>query len=532
MLIWFTMSPTPFITAESSTIVLPDDISTLKQMVHHLLGDMRTKDREILNLKCQLESLKRRIFGRRSEKIDPNQLALFEDLTRQLEEAQAEQAAEPAIPSRPKNNGSKKGHDRRPLPADLPRERIEIPPKAQDLHCANCGRDKDKIGEEITEELDYVPASFVIRQYVRPKFACTDCAEGVVIADLPPRPIPKGIPGPGLLAHVLTSKYCDHAPLHRQFGIFHRHQVNLAVSTLCDWVRDMADLLLPIVLEIKQQLLQSHHINTDDTPVLVQGLSGEPSGQGYLWVCIGDRKHVVFDFTDNHSRAGPLSLLGHYEGYIQADAHSSYNALFEPEANGRESPRIEVGCWAHTRRKFYEARLDDRRRCTEMLALIGRLYEVEREAKETKLTPDDRRALRHERSVPILADIRSRLERWSIEVLPKNPVAQAVQYARNQWTALNRFLEDGRLSLDNNIAERMLRIAAVGRKNYLFFGSDAGGHRAAVIYSLVASCKLIGLDPFEYLREVITRTCDPQFNDFADLTPVRWQAARQTHPAS
>ena len=237
---------------------------------------------------------------------------------------------------------------------------------------------------------------------------------------------------------------------------------------------------------------------------------------------------AIFDFTNNHSRAGPLSILGPYAGYVQADAHKGHDFLFEPMPDGTPSPRIEVGCWAHTRRKFYDARLDDRRRCTEMLALIGRLYDVEREAKEAKLKPDDRLALRQERSVPVLDEIRSRLEPWSIELLPKNPVAQAVHYARAQWTALNRFLEDGRLPLDNNISERLLRIAAVGRKNYMFFGSEAGGHRAAVIYSLVASCKLIGLDPFAYLRDVIATTCDPAFDHFADLTPAAWQAA---HPA-
>ena len=191
-----------------------------------------------------------------------------------------------------------------------------------------------------------------------------------------------------------------------------------------------------------------------------------------------------------------------------------------------------MGCWSHTRRKFYDARLDDRRRCSEMLALINRLYEVEREANEDKLEHDARLALRRERSAPILDDIRFRLEPWSIELLPKNPAAQAVQYALNQWTALNRFLEDGRLPLDNNISERILRLAVIGRKNYMFFGSDAGGHRAAVIYSLVASCKLIGLDPFEYLRDVIARTCDPKFDNFADLIPSRWQAAHQDNSDS
>lgn len=514
-----------------ATIQLPNSLDTCHQMIAHLLSDMQDKDREILNLKCQLESLKRRIFGRKSEKIDPNQLALFEDLTRQLEEAEKASAAE-AAENNTNGNGRKKGHGRRPLPADLPRERIEIPPAEQDLTCPCCDQAKVKISEKITEVLDYVPASFIVRQYVRPEYMCKRCEGEFTIADLPPQPIPKGIPGAGLLAQVLTSKYADHAPLNRQFSIFRRHDVDLAVSTMCDWVRDMADLLSPIVIEMKRQIPLAHRINTDDTAVLVQNLSGKVCGKGYLWTYILDDTQVVFDFTDNHSRAGPLRMLGHYAGYVQADAHSSYNALFEPEKDGAPSPRVEVGCWAHTRRKFYDARLDDRRRCTEILALIRRLYDVEGEAKKDELAPDKRLALRKEKSVPILNEIHPRLEQWSIELLPKNPVAQAVQYALAQWKALNRFLEDGRLPLDNNISERMLRLAAVGRKNYMFFGSEAGGHRAAIIYSLVASCKLIGLDPFAYLRDVIATACDPAFDRFTDLTPAAYKAARPTQTLS
>jgi transposase len=513
-----------------ATAQLPDNVDTLKQMIAHLLADMQDKDREILNLKCQLEALRRRIFGRKSEKIDPNQLALFEDLAQQLAQAEAEKASsQEAADERPGTDGrgKTKGHGRKPLPADLPRDRIELPPDEKDLTCPRCDQAKVKISEKITEVLDYVPASFVVRQYIRPEYMCKGCEGEFIIADLPPQPIPKGIPGPGLLAQVLTSKYADHAPLNRQLGIFRRHGVEIAVSTMCDWVRDMADLLSPIAIEIRRQILQSHRINTDDTSVLVQNLSGKACGKGYLWVYIGDGVQVLFEFADNHSRAGPLGILGHYAGYVQADAHSSYNALFEPSPDGTPSPRIEVGCWAHTRRKFYDARLDDRRRCTEMLGLIGRLYNVEREAKETELEPDDRLDRRKEDSVPILDQIRSRLEQWSVELLPKNPVAQAVHYARGQWTALTRFLEDGCLPLDNNIAERMLRLAAVGRKNYMFFGSDAGGHRAAVIYSLVASCKLAGADPFAYLRDAITIACDSTFDRFADLTPAAWKAARQ-----
>ncbi|MFQ5620103.1 MAG: IS66 family transposase [Rhodospirillales bacterium] len=523
-------------TTESPATTLPDDIHTCHQMIEHLLADMHGKDREILDLKCQLEALRRRIFGRRSEKIDPNQLALFEDLTRQLEAAEAEktsgesESATGGTEAAPKasRNGKKTGHGRRALPADLPRERIEHHPPREERICPCCREPMTIFGEEITEELDYVPASFVVRQYVRPKYACKRCQEGVVVAELPARPIPKGIPGSGLLAQVLTSKYADHLPLNRQQGIFRRHGIELAASTMCDWVRDMADLLSPIVIEMKRQVLASHLINTDDTPVVVQGPSGRPCGKGYLWVYIGDGRQAIFEFTQTRSRAGPLGFLGDYEGYVQADAYGGYDVLFKPLDDGGASPRVEVGCWAHARRKFYDARLDDRRRCTEMLALIGRLYEVERDAKE--LDPDARCALRRERSAPVLNEIEAKLQAWSIELLPKNPVAQAVGYARAQWKALTRYIDDGRLPIDNNIAERALRMAAVGRKNWLFFGSDAGGHRAAVIYSLVAGCKLSRIDPFAYLRDVIARVCLPGFTRFAELTPAAWKAARQVSP--
>ncbi len=366
---------------------LPDDLATLKAMIQVLLDDVRDKDRTILNLKCQLEALRRRIFGRRSEKVDPKQMLLFEELSQQLQAAEEQAANEVSEPQEdtkterpPKKR--KKGHGRRSLPADLPRERIVHNPPEDERTCLGCGQKMRVIGEEVTEELDYVPASFVVRQHVRPKYACKTCADGVVVADLPPRPIPKGIPGPGLLAQVLTSKYADHQPLHRQQGILGRHDVAISGSTMCDWVREMADLLSPIVVEMKQQVLQAHLINTDDTPVLVQGSSGEPTRRGYVWVYIGDGAQVVFDFTETRSRDGPLAVLGGYSGNVQADAFKGYDILFLPSADGRPSPRTEVGCWAHTRRKFYDARSQDELRCTEMLALVRGLYAVEREAKE------------------------------------------------------------------------------------------------------------------------------------------------------
>jgi transposase len=255
------------------------------------------------------------------------------------------------------------------------------------------------MGEEITEEWDYVPASFIVRQHVRVKYVCKHCQEAVVIVDLPPRPIEKGRPGTGLLVHVLTSKYCDHLPLHRQQGIFRRHDVDIHRSTMCDWVRDSAHLLSPIVHYMKQLIRLSKIINTDDTPVPVLDGSRTQTRKGYLWTYIGDRCVAVFDYTPTHSRDGPVAFLGDYGGYVQADAYKGYDAFF---AMGHAT---EVGCWAHTRRRFYDARTTDPQCAHEMLALIGKLYDVERQAKENKLDVSAINELRQERSKPVLEEI-------------------------------------------------------------------------------------------------------------------------------
>ncbi len=293
---------------------------------------------------------------------------------------------------------------------------------------------------------------------------------------------------------------------------------------MCDWVRDAALLLEPIVAEMKRRILSSKKLHTDDTPVPVRDESRRQTRKGYLWVYLDGDTDVAFDYTPNRSRAGPLNFLGDYAGYVQADAYSGYDEYF------KKSGATEVGCWAHARRKFYDARFDDRWRCTEMLALIGKLYEVEREAKE--LEADARRTLRQQRSRPILDQIEQRLNSWSVQMLPKSPPGKAVTYARNQWLALTRYLDDGDLAIDNNAAERTLRMIAIGRKNWLFAGSDAGGQRAAVIYSLVSSCKLAGIDPFAYLRDVLDRVSTHPVSRVADLTPAGWKANLTPNPAS
>jgi transposase len=505
------------ITSDTPNTDLPNDIPTLHRMVQQLLSNVNEQARQIVDLQTQLEWFKRHTFGRRSEKLDANQLTLFEGVTDTEDQENASEDSDPTpIDVVKKSKNHRNG--RRPLPAHLPRERIEHHPPKEELVCPCCGRAKQVMGEEVTEELDYVPASFIVRQHVRLKYVCKHCQEDVVIADLPPRPIEKGRPGTGLLAHVLTSKYCDHLPLHRQEGIFKRHGVDIHRSTMCDWVRDCAHLLSPIVHYMKQIILQSKIINTDDTPVPILDGSRTQTRKGYLWAYIGDKRTVVFDYTPSHSRDGPVAFLGDYGGYVQADAYKGYDAFFET------GDATEVGCWAHTRRKFYDGRTTDPRHAHEMLALIGKLYDIEREAKQNELDAPAVKELRQQHSKPILAEISPRLEDWSITVLPKSPMGQAVGYARGQWKALNRYLDDGDLDIDNNLSERVLRTVALGRRNWMFAGSDAGAERAAVIYSLVATCKLCHLDPFAYLRDVLDRVSTHPASRIAELTPSAWKS--------
>jgi transposase len=495
------------IKTEQSTVELPKDVETLHQMIAQLLADVD-------DLNKQLAWFKHYVFGRRSERVDPSQLILFNGLEAESEEP-PRQTPVAALSGPKKRNGNHKG--RRPLPADLPRERIEHhPPKEQQV-CSVCGHPKQIIGEEVTEQLDYVPASFVVRQHVRYKYACKQCQEGVCIADLPAFPIEKGRPGSGLLAHVLTSKYADHLPLHRLEGIFARHGIDLQRSTLCDWVGACAELLSPIVKEVHRQILRSRKIHTDDTPVPVQIRGRKKTRKGYLWTYIGEGNNVVFDYTPTRCREGPIAFLEDYDGFVQADAYQGYDKLF---AKGKCT---EVGCWAHGRRKFFEAKDSDPARAYEMLALIRELYDVEHQAKEQALDAVGIVEIRWQSSKPVLEKIHSRLEEWSGQALPKSPIGKAVTYALGQWIALNRYVDHGFLSIDNNLAERVLRMVVIGRKNWLFAGSDKGGKRAAIIYSLVASCKLCGIDPFAYLRDVIDRVSIHPAKEISQLIPSNWK---------
>jgi len=498
---------------------LPADLPTLRQLVAELLAALQEKERRIGQLSAQLETLRRRLFGRSSEKLDPDQMVL--DLGAWLAAHLPEPAVEtPEPPATEKEKVARRGHGRGRLPQHLPRHRTEYHPAAEDLVCRECTGELKPIGEEASEQLEYVPASLFVRVHARIKYACPHCQGNVVCGSLPVQPIDKGLPGPGLLAHVLTSKYGDHLPLNRLEGIFQRQGVELSRSTLCDWVGASASLLEPLVQEMRVDLLSSRKIHTDDIPVPVLDKDRTSTKTGRLWTYVGDaeHEHIVFDYTPDRSRDGPQRFLAGYQGYLQADAYAGYDIVYA----GKQV--IEVGCWAHARRKFFDAIKSDPARSRIALAHIRALYEVEKQGRE--LSAAERCELRVAEAKPQLNTFKSWLDAESQKVLPKSPIGEAIGYACAQWVALTRYLEDGILEPDNNRAERALRRVAVGRKNWMFAGSDEGGRRAAIVYSLIASCAALKIDPYAYLRDVIERipSCSGA-SELRLLTPKAWKAA-------
>jgi len=497
------------ITTDSSLEQLPDDPGTLKQMVLTLLG-------QIDDLNGQLYYLKRQLFGKKSEKLDPTQRLLFENLYDQVKSEIDRQKPPRAQSVKKRKRANHQG--RNPLPKDLPREVIEIEPPEEEKTCPVCHKQKQRIGSEETEKLEYIPASFYVKKYVRYKYACKACESHISIGQLPPMAIDKGIPGEGLLSHIITSKYCDHNPLNRLEGILKRHGVDINVSTMCDWVGKSADLLAPLVKRMHEKILQSPKINTDDTRIPIKSKKRRGSTyNGYLWVYVDDKHNVVFDFTPTRSREGPLKFLGAYSGYVQADAYSGYDEFF------RKSDATEVGCNSHARRKFDYSLDTDPVRAALMLVLWGRLYDIERKAKDENYSSEQLLEARQKEAKPILAEIKTVLDEYKNQVLPKSPIGKAITYSLNQWEALNRYVDDPMLEIDNNLSERTLRMVVIGRKNYMFAGSEAGAWRAAIIYSLVASCKLNEIDPFRYFRDVLARVSTHSADRIDELLPSEWK---------
>ncbi len=514
---------------------LRDELSLLASQVEHLRceHDGLKDEYDVLKdkydrLKDILAKIQRLKYGKKSEKIDTSQLMLdLEWVARLAEEVPLPKhgfvgEAPDTEEGSAKEKKKPRHPGRRPLPAHLPRHREEIHPAPEDRICPCCHKEMTAIGEEVTEQLGKIPARFFVRQYVRVKYACPDCQEGVVRPELPSSAIEKGKAGEDVLADVLVSKYDDHLPLHRQSRIFKREGVELSKSTLCQWVEDCAGLLSPIVDQMHRDVLASHVIQSDDTPVKYQDTAARrKSEQGYLWSYVGDRGDVVYRFSTGRGKGNPTTFLEGFEGVLQVDGYTGYNEILSQEGITYQ------GCWAHARRKFFDARSTAPQEGAAVMLMIRYLYEVEGEAEEQGLKPPEIAALRAEKSKLIL----DKLEEYLLKlqqrpVLPKSPLGTAVAYTLGRWDALCLYITDGRLVIDNNSCERSMRRVAVGRKNWLFAGSVAGGHRAAVVYSLIESCARLDINPHEYLTDVLRRISTHPQCRIAELTPRGWKASR------
>jgi transposase len=571
-----TPAPTPAPTATGDGTLLaaahlPDDLATLKQMILELLATLREERRDRAALQHRVEQLLRRLYGPRGEGFRPDQPLLFSE----LDQATATATAPPEEP-KPKPRRRCKPHGRRRLPDHLRRTQRHYTLTEAERVCAGCGHVRNEIGVDLSEQLDYEPASLFIIEHIRHKYACPHCAGQeqsmnadsepsadvshesptrpveiplvemaaaapasaapalasppvtVVVAGVKPAtPIAKGLPGAGLLAYIIVSKYVDHLPLHRLERICERQGYFLPRSTTCDWLAACAHALAPLHTLMVSVVLQSRALHTDDTPVQIHGPPPGTTDTGRLWSYLGDAKHPynVFDFTPNRKRDGPQQFLANFRGYLHADAFSGYDGLYLPQPGGGAAI-VEVACNAHARRKFYEARSSDAARPHQALAYYGQLYEIERQAKALEADDVLRLQMRQDLAVPILNQFRTWLEVQRPDVLPKSPFGEAIGYARNNWRALIRYTEAGFLAIDNNVAEREMKRIAIGRKNWLFVGSVSGGKTAAVLFSFTSTCQRLGVEPWAYLKDVLARLPTVPPAQLVELLPERWQAAR------
>ncbi len=476
---------------------------------------------EVEQLKLQIARLRRMQFGRSSEKIERT----IEQLELRLEELEAEAPAAsdgelpPAVePSSPPEGKKPK---RRALPAHLPAREVVHAPSCT---CPACGGEMRKVGEDVTNVLDYIPGHFEIVRHIRPAFSCRRC-ETMVQEQMPSLPIERGLPGAGLLAHILVSKYCDHQPLYRQSQIYAREGVDLDRAIMAAWVGKVAALASPLVEAAADHVMAAEKLHVDDTPVPVLAPGMGKTKTGRLWVYLRDERPfggrappaVVYRYSPDRKAEHPRAQLADFHGFLQADGYSGFGALYET-ADGQPASVTEVACWAHVRRYFYDIHVASNAPIAgEALQRIGQLFDVERAAMGR--SPEQRRLLRQSAARPVMDDLAAFLDASLMQISGRSELAKAIRYARSRWTALTRYLDDGTLEISNNAAERAIRPLALGRKNYLFAGSDAGGERAAATYTLIETAKLNGLDPEAYLRVVIGRIADHPINRIAELLP-------------
>ena len=495
---------------------LEAELNSHRQTLSEQADDLRSRSEHIEHLKLMIEKLRHRIFGTKSEKT-VLRLEQFELELEDMETTQAE--AESAIERVSPAQGPKARTERKPLPDHLPHEVVTHAPNGD---CPGCGNRLRQFGADISEQLEYLPESFKVIRHVRPKFSCTNC-DRVVQSPAPSRPVERGLAGPALLAHVIVSKFSDHLPLYRQSEIYARQGVEISRSTLAGWVGAASDLLEPLVAAIQKHVLAGRKLHADDTPMPVLAPGSGKTRTARLWTYVRDDRPagdeaapaVWFAYSADRKGEHPRQHLKTFKGALQADAYAGFHHLYGDDI-------YEAACWAHARRKFHEIHVVHvSPTTTEALARIGALYAIEEEIRGKPI--DLRLNIRMTRARPLLDALRTWMEKALRNLSSKSETAGAIRYALSRWRALTRYTEDGMLEIDNSAAERALRPVALGRKNFLFVGSDCGGERAAAMYSLIGSAKLNGLDPELYLRTVLANIADHPITQIQDLLP--WNIA-------
>jgi transposase len=502
---------------------LPDDIATLKRLLIERDAEVIAARLMIEKLKLQIARLRRIQFGRRSERHDAH-VAQLELLVEELETSLAEVPNTPAaeVPADQTQAAPRTPPVRRPLPVHLPRQ-TQV--HAAACACPDCGGQLKRIGEDVSEQLEFIPEHFKVIRHVRPKFACAKCST-LVQAPAPTRPIDKGLAGCGLLAHVAVSKYLDHLPLYRQSEIYARQGIDLDRSTLADWIGGITRLVSPLAELIGRHVTAATKVHADDTtvPVLDPGRGKTKTGRLWVYVCDDrpagslDPPAAYYRYTPTREGRHPKEHLKDFAGTLQADGFSGFDGLY---ADGRVH---EAACWAHARRKFYDLHAATKSPLAEeALRRIGKLYEIEAEIRGRP--PDERKRVRQTRAGPLLDQLQQWLQATLTMVSVKSELAGAIGYALKRWPALSRYRDDGAIEIDNNAAERALRGPVLSRKNFLFAGADSGGERAAVLFTLLETAKLNALDPEAYLRFVLGRIAEQPINRLGELLP--WNYARE-----
>jgi len=491
--------------------------------IAQLVQEIKELHQQVEMLTSQLAQVQRMMFGRKSEKVSPNQLALFASEASELPAEEAKDNSseddESSKPAGPKKKKSPKSHPgRHPFPDSLEREDIHLHP--DNLDCKYCGERMEPAGVEISEKLAS-RQSFFVKSYHRHKYACRHCEDDIVRPDLPSEAGDKSLATTDVHARVAVSKYLDHIPLYRQEAMFRREGVILKRQTLCGWMSRYAYSLQPITVQMAKEMRSGVFIQSDDTGLKYLKSPG-PANQGYMWSYVCGQM-VVYDFTTSRSRAGPTEFLSGFSGTLQVDGYAGYNKVVQ------ECRLIRAACWAHVRRKFENALKTEETMSAKILLLLQKIYRVERDIREQDpaLTPKQIVVVRKNRSLPVIDDIGKYLLECRQTVLPKSPLGKAIEYAFGQWEWLETYIHNGLVDIDNNSCERSMRPVAIGRKNFMFAGSEAGGHTAAVFYTLLGTCSRLGINPQEYLADVMVRVNTHPQSRIAELTPHGWAAKKK-----